>query len=247
MVENKKGQLALVIEDYPYAKDGLELWDAIQSWAHDYIVIYYENDKNVEEDRELQEWWKEIKEVGHGDHKDAKWWGDMGSINKLETTLTTIIWLASAHHAAVNFGQYAYQGFMPNSPTVGRKWIPNQDDEEFQTYPEKFFLTSLSNHIEAIPVMGTVLLLSKHLGDEVYLGDTSIDPHEQWARDPRVLLAFNNFKLQLAKVEANIQARNDDPKFYKHRQGPAKFPYKLLFPSSPLGMTNQGVPNSISI
>lgn len=33
--------LKLSIEDYPYANDGLILWDAIKSWVTDYVNHYY--------------------------------------------------------------------------------------------------------------------------------------------------------------------------------------------------------------
>ncbi|KAI4329123.1 hypothetical protein L6164_021422 [Bauhinia variegata] len=61
--------LRLVIEDYPFAVDGLEIWLAIKTWVQDYCSYYYETDDTVKNDSELQSWWKEIKEVGHGDKK----------------------------------------------------------------------------------------------------------------------------------------------------------------------------------
>ena len=33
-------------------------------------------------------------------------------------------WCRSAHHAAVNFGQYAYQGYMPNKASYIAHAIP---------------------------------------------------------------------------------------------------------------------------
>jgi hypothetical protein len=100
--------LKLMIEDYPYVVDGLEIWFAIISWVKEYLSFYYQNDDAVKSDTELQAWWSEIRNVGHGDKKDETWWYNMETMEEVEKALTTIIWVASALHAAVNFGQYPY-------------------------------------------------------------------------------------------------------------------------------------------
>ncbi|CAM6127522.1 unnamed protein product [Calypogeia fissa] len=68
------GSVKLVFEDYPYAKDGLEIWDALYKWVAKYVEITYQgSDEAIKEDTELQAWWNEIRTVGHGDLKDAPW------------------------------------------------------------------------------------------------------------------------------------------------------------------------------
>ena len=114
--------LRLLIEDYPYAVDGLKVWSAIETWVEDYCKFYYKNDKMVREDAELQSWWKELREEGHGDKKDEPWWPKMQTVKELTDTCTIVIWVASALHAAVNFGQYPYAGYLPNRPTLSRRF-----------------------------------------------------------------------------------------------------------------------------
>lgn len=46
--------LHLLIEDYPYAVDGLEIWFAIKKWVEDYCSFYYKSDDKVQNDMELQ-------------------------------------------------------------------------------------------------------------------------------------------------------------------------------------------------
>ncbi|BFG20101.1 hypothetical protein CerSpe_063760 [Prunus speciosa] len=46
--------LKLTIEDYPFANDGLVLWDAIKEWVGDYVNHYYPDPTLVESDTELQ-------------------------------------------------------------------------------------------------------------------------------------------------------------------------------------------------
>ena len=45
--------LKLTIEDYPYANDGLLLWDSMKEWVSDYVNHYYPNPSLIESDQEL--------------------------------------------------------------------------------------------------------------------------------------------------------------------------------------------------
>jgi len=65
--------LRLAIEDYPYVVVGLEIWNALNMWVRDYVSLYYSEDDAVQQDTELQTWWKEVVEKGHGDLKAAQW------------------------------------------------------------------------------------------------------------------------------------------------------------------------------
>ncbi|KAJ0078468.1 hypothetical protein Patl1_22622 [Pistacia atlantica] len=58
----------------------------------------------MQNDSELQSSWKELREEGHCDKKDEPWWPKMQKREELIETCTIIIWIASALHAAVNFG-----------------------------------------------------------------------------------------------------------------------------------------------
>ncbi|KAG5527797.1 hypothetical protein RHGRI_028668 [Rhododendron griersonianum] len=102
--------LKLTIEDYPCANDGLILWDAIKQWVTDCVQHYYPDSALVESDKELQAWWTEIRTVGHADKKDEPWWPKLKTVEDLVGILTTMIWVTSGHHSAVNFGQYDFAG-----------------------------------------------------------------------------------------------------------------------------------------
>nr|GMC93239.1 probable linoleate 9S-lipoxygenase 5 [Ipomoea batatas] len=43
----------LLIQDYPYAVDVLEIWSSIKTWVQDYCKIYYKSDDVVQKDTEL--------------------------------------------------------------------------------------------------------------------------------------------------------------------------------------------------
>lgn len=43
--------------DYPYAADGLLIWNALREWFHSYLSLYYTTDAEVASDRELTAWY----------------------------------------------------------------------------------------------------------------------------------------------------------------------------------------------
>ncbi|KAL2942164.1 Linoleate 9S-lipoxygenase [Bienertia sinuspersici] len=75
--------------------------------------------------------------------------------------------------------------------------------------------------------ISVIELISRHSEDEVYLGERE----EGWTSDSLPLNAFERFSKSLVEIENKILERNNDPRL-KNRVGPAKFPFKLLCPSS---------------
>ena len=110
--------LRLTIKDYPFANDGLILWDAIKQWVNDYVNHYYPEPSLVQSDRELQAWWTEVRTKGHADKKDEPWWPVLETPENLIHILTAISWVTVEHHAAVNFGRYVFASYFPNRPTI---------------------------------------------------------------------------------------------------------------------------------
>ncbi|CAL0332442.1 unnamed protein product [Lupinus luteus] len=233
-------------EDYPYATDGLEIWAAIKSWVHDYVSLYYATDYDVKSDSELQNWWKEVVEVGHGDLKDKPWWPKMQTLEELIETCTIIIWTASALHAAVNFGQYPYGGFILNRPTTSRRLLPEQGTEEYDEMVkshQKAFLKTITPKYQTLVDLSVIEILSRHASDEVYLGERD-NPY--WTSDSRALQAFQKFGNKLKQIEASFAQKNKDASF-GNRVGPVELPYTLLHPTGEEGLAFRGIPNSISI
>ncbi|XP_062171641.1 linoleate 13S-lipoxygenase 2-1, chloroplastic-like isoform X1 [Alnus glutinosa] len=240
--------LKLTIEDYPFANDGLVLWDTIKEWVSDYVSHYYPNQRLIESDQELQAWWTEIRTVGHGDKKDEPWWPILKTPKDLIEIITTIAWVTSGHHAAVNFGQYSYTGYFPNRPTIARTNMPTEEPSEeswdnFLRNPEGVLLECFPSQIQATRMMAVMDILSNHSPDEEYLGDTV---ESAWVENPYIKGAFERFKGRLMKLEGIIDERNAN-KNLLNRSGAGIVPYELLKPFSPPGVTGKGVPYSISI
>ncbi|KAF5822886.1 putative linoleate 13S-lipoxygenase [Helianthus annuus] len=240
--------LKLSIEDYPYANDGLVLWDIIKDWVTDYVNHYYPEENLVETDDELQAWWTEIRTVGHADKKDEPWWPVLKTPKDLIGILSTIIWVTSGHHAAVNFGQYDYAGYIPNRTTIARVKMPCEDPTEdeweaFKRRPEDELLSAFPSQIQASQVMAVLDVLSNHSPDEEYIGAKIELVFEA---NPKIKAAYEVFAGRLKELEGVIDARNADES-RRNRNGVGVVPYNLLKPFSEPGVTGMGVPNSISI
>lgn len=243
--------LKLLIKDYPFAVDGLEIWSAIETWVSEYCSIYYPTNASVQGDSELQSWWTEVRNEGHGDKKDEPWWPKMETKAELIQTCTIIIWVASALHAAVNFGQYPYAGYLPNRPTISRRFMPEPGTPEYaelESNPDLAFLKTITAQFQTLLGVSLIEMLSRHAADEIYLGQRDTP---EWTTDAQALEAFDRFGNKLVEIEERILERNED-KRWKNRFGPVKVPYTLLYPgkSDPMGasgLSGMGIPNSVSI
>ncbi|KAL2920675.1 Linoleate 13S-lipoxygenase 2-1 chloroplastic [Bienertia sinuspersici] len=240
--------LKLTIEDYPYASDGLELWSILKQWVADYVNHYYSDPTLVESDEELQAWWMEVRTVGHGDKKDEPWWPNLKTPQDLIHIITTIIWVASAHHAAANFGQYDYAGYFPNRPTITRTKMPTEDPtghewNHFLEKPEETLLQCYPSPGQATTVMMILDVLSSHSSDEEYIGQKA---ESAWEAEPKIKAAYEKFKGRMIELEGIIDERNANQDL-KNRNSAGVMPYELLKPLSLPGVTAKGVPNSISI
>eukprot|EP00257_Ricinus_communis_P005152 XP_002519072.3 linoleate 13S-lipoxygenase 3-1, chloroplastic [Ricinus communis] len=239
--------LRLLIEDYPFANDGLLIWSAIQDLVKTFVNYYYPEPSLVQFDTELQSWYKESINVGHADVSNANWWPRLSTPEDLISILSTIIWIASAQHAAVNFGQYDYGGYVPVRPPKMRRLVPMEGDVEYANFladPQGYFLSSLPSLSQTTYFMSVLDILSTHSVDEEYIGARK--DLLKWSGENEIIEAFYRFSMEIMKIEKEIEKRNVDPKL-KNRCGAGIAPYELLLPSSHPGVTGRGVPNSISM
>ncbi|XP_057986262.1 linoleate 13S-lipoxygenase 3-1, chloroplastic-like isoform X1 [Hevea brasiliensis] len=240
----RKHGLRLLIEDYPYANDGLLIWSAIETLVRTYVNYYYPEASLVQYDTELQACYNEFINVGHADVSHADWWPKLSTPEDLTSFLTTILWIVTAQHAALNFGQYHYGGYIPVRPPYMRRLLPNQGNANFLADPQGHFLSSLPSLPETTYFMSVLDILSTHATDEQYIGGRK--DLSAWGGDTEIIEAFYKFSMEIKKIEKEIERRNADPKL-SNRCGPGIAPYELLVPSSGPGVTGRGVPNSISM
>ncbi|PPE00754.1 hypothetical protein GOBAR_DD02256 [Gossypium barbadense] len=256
-------EVELVLEDYPYAKDGIKIWTAIETWVTEYCNVFYYNDNDVKEDEKIQEWWDEIKTRGHEDRQEG--WYNINTFESLLKVLTTLIWITSGLHAAVNFGQYGYGGWPPNRPMLLRKFLPRDEKEMEDMDIIKFMEEMLPDKFQMKLAIAVMDLLSQHTLDEVYLGQTSPQKERPLIEDHKSIIQkkFRKFRESLEAIEQNIKERNKEY-LLMNRWGYAKIPYKLLYPDTSKSMrptskekgkhhlektdiNERRIPNSISI
>ncbi|CAB4315622.1 unnamed protein product [Prunus armeniaca] len=130
----------------------------------------------------------------------------------LVETCTIIIWTASALHAAVNFGQYPYAGYLPNRPTISRKFMPEKGTPEYkelESSPDTVFLKTITAQLQTVLGIALIEILSRHSTDEVYLGQRDTP---EWTADTEPLKAFDKFGKKLAEIEDRITSMNNDEK-----------------------------------
>jgi linoleate 9S-lipoxygenase len=170
----------------------------------------------------------------------------MQTLQDLVQSCSIIIWTASALHAAVNFGQYPYGGYILNRPTLSRRFIPEPGTPEYDEMvksPQKAYLRTITPKFQTLIDLSVIEILSRHASDEVYLGERN---DKFWTSDTRAVQAFQKFGSKLSEIEGKINGRNKDSSL-KNRTGPVELPYTLLLRSSEEGLTFRGIPNSISI
>ncbi|KAK1371588.1 Lipoxygenase [Heracleum sosnowskyi] len=236
----------LTIEDYPYASDGILLWTIIKKWVNAYVSHYYPDESYIEFDYEIKNWWTEIRTIGHGDKKDETWWPKLQTPEDLTGILTTMIWISSGHHAAVNFGQYDYAAYFPNRPTISRTKMPTEDPtdkswDDFLSRPEDTILSCFPTCNQACMVVATLDVLSQQSEDEQYIGQK---PEPSWAENAVIKAEFELFRERLKEVNKIIDERN---RTLKNRSGAGVIPYTLLKTTTKDKITGKGVPNSITI
>eukprot|EP00775_Hariotina_reticulata_P011987 gene11987-12131_t len=248
------------VSDYPYVEDGLEIWQALHSYFTQYVEHYYSTDDEVTGDDQLLAWWEDIQKAGHPDVSTG--WTELTGKASLVEICCTIAWVASAHHAAVNFGQYDYSAWPVTHSSLCTKAMPARSSKEWQELAARdLFAASLQAKYEflmlgflsppdkAATVMATVKLLSAHAEDEQYL--SAGKERQEWLpldEDEKLLTTFKDFLAKVERIDVNVDARNAQGKSLARTPAKGGLAYTLLRPTSEApGVTFMGVPYSISI
>jgi len=119
---------AQALPNYHWRDDALRLWAIIERYAKGMVEHFYETDQDVVDDRELQQFHKELRGRMGGNVRGLPG-GDKGFTDRAVLTeiVTRLIYSASGGHAAVNNGQYDYYAFIPNTP--GALYRPAPDSK----------------------------------------------------------------------------------------------------------------------
>jgi arachidonate 15-lipoxygenase len=208
------------LPDYPYRDDALLVWEAIHSWATQYVDIYYADDAAVTGDTELSAWVASLMAEGA-----VKGFTAITTRKQLALVCTMIMFTASAQHAAVNFPQKAIMTFAPAITGAGWQAAPTaqagQNRQEWLAYMPPLPLAI--EQLDVLYLLGSVYY--RPLG--TYLSNDF--PYPAWFRDPAIIgadCALPRFQASLQGVETRILARNAE------RRSPYTFLQPSLIPTS---------------
>lgn len=208
---------------YPYRDDGLLIWGAIETWVKEYFSLYYKSDSSVLDDQDLQTWASTLvsHEGGRLQNFGDDGQGHIKTLDYLVQAVSTIIFTASAQHAAVNFPQKKLMMYTPAFPLA--RYLPVPTDPQ---QPENFInglppLDQALNQINLLYLLGSIYYTN--------LGNYSASAFT----DPNVTSALEKFQTNLKDIEEQINQRNSNSK------GDRIIPYEFLLPTN--------IPQSINI
>ncbi|AFZ60570.1 lipoxygenase [Anabaena cylindrica FACHB-243] len=235
-----------LLPDFPYRDDALLLWEAIAKYTTRYLQRYYPDDKAVQQDPYLQAWADELSAPLNtrpkSDFPQAPAWfpkelvtesgiepqelpsyprvpgfTKIGSLQQLIDIATITIFTCGPQHAAVNFSQFDYFGYVPNAP------FANYNRPDTPTSLEEF-LPSTDKDLEQMRLTSAL--------SGIFWGKLGSSNLIQFADkiDKQILAQFQT---DLLEIEAKIKARN------QQRLTESGVEYSYLLPSR--------IPNSINI
>ncbi|MCY7334955.1 MAG: lipoxygenase [Chamaesiphon sp.] len=197
---------AAALPIYPYRDDGLLVWGAIHDWVSAYLGLFYSADADVTSDRGLQNWAAELVAFDGGRVQD---FGDSGN-GKIETlaylvnAVATIIFTASAQHAAVNFSQNGIMSFAPAMPTAGyvsARSIAAGNVNWFDLLPP---LDQAQSQLNLVYLLGSVYFTKLGYYEEGHF------------TDPRVAAPLQAFQQRLQAIDDLVDDRNKTRPVYDY-------------------------------
>ncbi|WP_107669083.1 lipoxygenase family protein [Cyanothece sp. BG0011] len=224
------------LPNYYYKDDALLMWNATKKYVSDVIKNHYKDNQGVENDDQLQAWKNELISPDAGTikgllppEKASQLTGKLNNVDDLIEIVTTMIFLATTQHAAVNFGQYDYGAWVANMPFALYEPFSSLYTVESEEEREKILLKWLPGRTQTIKqiVLVKVLTILPPITSKSLL--TLPNPFKQEGDKQ----AFKDFKKELRGIESKLKERNNNLK----QQG--KTPYVYLQPSH--------IPQSIAI
>ena len=224
------------LPNYYYKDDALLMWDATKKYVSDVLKNHYKDKQAVENDEQLQAWKNELISPDAGTikgllppDKASQLTGKLNNVDNLIEIVTTMIFLATTQHAAVNFGQYDYGAWVANMPFALYKPFSSLYTVNTQEEREKMLLKWLPGRKQTIKqiVLVKALTILPPITSKSLL--TLPNPFKEEADKQ----AFKDFRKGLKEIESQLKERNNKLK----KEG--KTPYVYLQPSR--------IPQSIAI
>ncbi|XP_038060325.1 allene oxide synthase-lipoxygenase protein-like [Patiria miniata] len=211
-----------VLPGYHYRDDAMLLHGAIKRYVDFVVNKRYDTPKLLSGDNEIQEFAQTLVqpiEDGGCGIKGVAGNGKFSTNDQLIDVATSIIFIGSVQHAAVNFNQYDEYAFPPNSPL----WMNGKPPKDKTPLTEQDILDNLPHKERTLEIMSFVKILSERA--TLRLGNFE----KTYQSDPVGKEAVDRFQKDLRSIEKTIQSRDAKRRI--------RYPY----------LNPQEIPNAISI
>lgn len=211
---------------YHYRSDGICIWNALYRYVFDTLTEFYNGDDNlIANDAVLKKWCLEMRQRERAAVQSFP--EKFESVEELAQAMTTIIYMTSAEHSAVNFSQERYLSYVPNRPNALFKPVPvPTTDKDMKLVGEVLALKRGSgddNDVGASMPMGFAFFqvsFAQILTEKASHPLMELDVAEVPAEIRRRL------KTDLMEIHEKITARNEA----LSRTDPLQAPYEYLDP-----------------
>lgn len=190
---------------YLYRDDARQVFEAIDEYTRGILGIWYGADEDVRQDAELQAWVREISDPAAGQVRGFP--TEIATREQLFEIAATVVFRASAQHAAVNNGQFGAYGWVPNAPVAVFRELPELVANGCPLISEKDYYRSLPDRARTFGQTGMVWLLSEPTMHSLLRAGE----RPAFTRDHcfQAYEAVGHFRRRLRAITDAIDARND--------------------------------------
>jgi len=197
--------------DYHYAKKALNTWNLWYTYVFGILGTFYANDDQVKNDPYLKLWAQDI--TTNGQLKGFK----ADTIQSLAETISMAMFTATFQHSAVNYQQYYYFGYSPNSAGSMYGPIPkNQND--INAINEATVVRALPPKITCIITTALVFILSQAPTDPL---EASLVSYASAFSSPLQRQLYSAFVAGMAAESSRVMTAGQ-PTAYETAYAPSK-------------------------
>ncbi|XP_075908424.1 polyunsaturated fatty acid 5-lipoxygenase-like [Petromyzon marinus] len=195
------------LPSYYYRDDACSIWKTIHKFVDKILAIFYKRDEDVRGDAELQAF---VDDINHAllSNPSNGFPTKFTCVAELSEFLTMVVFLCSAQHSAVNYGQFDFYAWIPNAPSAMRKPPPTTKG----VVDMPFILQTLPDVQVSCISMAITWVLSRSAAEKT-LGTFPDEPFQ----NPDALKAMQEYQSDLEVITKSIVERN--------KTLPIKYPY----------------------
>lgn len=140
------------LPNYFYRDDSVRLWTCLRRFCRDILGLFYDSaagddDSDARQDGELNDWLRELNEVGFADMSERQRSGlprVLAGVDELADLVAKVIFTLTCQHSATHSDAMDYHGFVPDIPAMMR--LPPPDSKDYvvdrdvltKTLPDQF-------------------------------------------------------------------------------------------------------------